>query len=350
MAKPAMTTSHEKLWSIQYLRFVAAFGVVVFHSCSGTAYEFPLGADGVHLFFVISGFVMWRMAAINPQTLQTFWGRRIRRIVPLYWAAIVLVVMMVRFLGVHPLASTDQIGPVVKSMLFIPYRSGDGSMFPVIYQGWTLNYEMFFYVVFGLVLLAPPPFRLSLLAISFIALWWCGSNYDADNPLLATYLDPVCIEFLFGVIAAELSLRFRSPGWMGAGALISGVVLVWLAEQFDSLPEFATRLGVAAGISAIVMGFVALEAAGKLPRIGWLKYGGEASYALYLFQIFGFEAVRPLIGAWPGGAKALAFAGSALLAGLLAHRLIEKPIADLLKPRPGGPPARDRQPLQVQAP
>jgi exopolysaccharide production protein ExoZ len=213
-------------------------------------------------------------------------------------------------------------------------------MGPVVSPGWTLNYEMFFYFVFGASLFISAAYRFALLAAFFLLLWWCGRNYTSDNVLLATYLNPICMEFWFGVVAAELSLRMRLPGWTGLGAMIAGVILMGLSAH-SGVAEPASRLTIAAGLAAILVGVVGLEAAGKLPRIGWLNYGGEASYSLYLAQVFGFEAVRPLIGGLPSPAKALAFAGAALLAGFIAHHFVEKPMTDLLnaKARRRRPPA-----------
>jgi exopolysaccharide production protein ExoZ len=342
-----MTVSDGKLWSIQYLRFIAALGVILFHSWADTHYPFPVGAAGVDLFFVISGFVMWQGVAEKPQTPGRFWSRRIRRIVPLYWTSIGLVVFLVHAFGIRPLGATDEVVPVIKSMLFIPYFNSNGSMGPVVSPGWTLNYEMFFYAIFGMSLFISASYRFLFLSAVFLILWWCGQNYDTNNVLLSTYLAPICIEFWFGVVAAELSLRVRLPGWTGVGAMTLGVILMGAPGHFHGVAEAASRLTIAVGCAAIVLGFVGLELAGKAPRIGWLKYGGEASYALYLAQIFGFAAVRPLIGGLPGPAQALAFAGSALLTGFLAHRFVEQPMSALLNAKTGLP--RGAMPLPVRA-
>jgi exopolysaccharide production protein ExoZ len=318
-----------KLWSIQYLRFVAAFGVIVCHACGATPHPFAFGAVGVDLFFVISGFVMWHGAAVKPQTPARFWSRRIRRIVPLYWTSIAAVVVLVHVFGVLPLGGSDEVGPVVKSLLFIPYYNSNGSMGPVVSPGWTLNFEMFFYGVFGVALFLPAKYRFWFLSAFFLGLWWCGQHYASDSVVISNYLKPICLEFWFGVAAAAATLRFRAPGWTGAGPMLLGVVLMWAPGHYADA-DAAARLTIAAGCAALVLGVVGLEAAGKLPRIGWLNYGGEASYALYLAQIFGFEAVRPLIAGWPGPAKALAFAAAALAAGFAAHRFVERPLSGLL--------------------
>jgi exopolysaccharide production protein ExoZ len=172
-----MSKSDGKLWSIQYLRFIAAFGVILFHACGPTRHPFAFGARGVDLFFVVSGFVMWQVTAAKPHTPGSFLDRRIRRIVPLYWTSIVLVVCLVHLFGVRPLGATDEIVPVIKSMLFVPYFNANGSMGPVVSPGWTLNYEMFFYVIFAVSLLFSAGFRFLFLAAIFLGLWWCGRNY-----------------------------------------------------------------------------------------------------------------------------------------------------------------------------
>ena len=51
------------LHGIQYLRAAAALGVVVFHAAERTGGDFAIGAAGVDVFFVISGFIMWVIAA-----------------------------------------------------------------------------------------------------------------------------------------------------------------------------------------------------------------------------------------------------------------------------------------------
>ena len=71
----------QKVHSIQFLRAIAAFTVLLFHLI-GPA--FVIGAAGVDVFFVISGFIMGSFAA-GGKPLQFFYHRLVR-IVPLYWA------------------------------------------------------------------------------------------------------------------------------------------------------------------------------------------------------------------------------------------------------------------------
>ena len=59
------------LYGIQYLRAFAALAVVVFHAAERTGEHFAIGASGVDVFFVISGFIMAVSLSGRPQTLPS---------------------------------------------------------------------------------------------------------------------------------------------------------------------------------------------------------------------------------------------------------------------------------------
>src|SRR5690242_14114495 len=118
--------------SIQYLRGLAALGVLAFHAAERAGGTFDLGAAGVDVFFVISGFIMWVIAAERPTTPAAFLSRRIQRIVPLYWA-VTLTVAAVAVLvpGSFPRLQVSW-AAVLKSLLFVPYEGADGLIAPLI--------------------------------------------------------------------------------------------------------------------------------------------------------------------------------------------------------------------------
>jgi exopolysaccharide production protein ExoZ len=84
---PTGGTQLSTIWSLHYLRAVAALGVVVFHALSDTGWDFHLGAAGIHLFFTLSGFMMWSIAGQGTTRPLSFLSGRVRRIVPMYWIA-----------------------------------------------------------------------------------------------------------------------------------------------------------------------------------------------------------------------------------------------------------------------
>ena len=127
----------KQIVSIQYLRSFGALAVVASH----VDHSAVVGQSGVDLFFVISGFIMWTMSARPIAPLAFLWNRMLR-VVPLYWVATLLMAL-------HQRAPLHD---VVRSMFFVPYFGAGDQIWPVLVQGWTLNYEMFFYILIGLVL------------------------------------------------------------------------------------------------------------------------------------------------------------------------------------------------------
>lgn len=103
---------------------------------------------GVDLFFVISGFIMWWTTSGIEITPGRFMLKRVHRIVPLYWAVtgfyVVVLLVAPRFMQTGALDPAHAIA----SFLFIPWQHPVlAPAYPLVTPGWTLNYEMFFYVV-----------------------------------------------------------------------------------------------------------------------------------------------------------------------------------------------------------
>src|SRR5260370_18583400 len=170
ISQPARPGS-SSLVSIQALRVIAALVVCWAHAINAVpaevAAEFPTlyGPFGVDLFFVISGFVMvYSSEGLFGKAGAPikFFARRLARIVPPYWAATAILVWFV-----VPYASTKA---VLGSLFFAPHVPSES---PLLFVGWTLIFEMFFYAVFAIALLAKR--RLAIVAcasvflISFVA-------------------------------------------------------------------------------------------------------------------------------------------------------------------------------------
>src|SRR5262249_27030727 len=147
--------------NLHLLRAVAALSVVYYHTTSEAGLNLPpaVGSHAVDLFFVISGFIIARTALDSP---KQFLLRRIVRIVPLYWTATLAVFWLALFTP-HILHSTrPDYRQLLCSLLFIPYETPEAGTLPTLILGWSLNYEMYFYVVFAIAL-AVVPRRASLL-------------------------------------------------------------------------------------------------------------------------------------------------------------------------------------------
>src|SRR5262245_48880975 len=87
--------------TIQYLRAIAASLVVFHHTMAPPAlnihYRRAFGEFGLDLFFVISGYIMWRTTVNGRRGPLEFWAARVVRIVPLYWifTSLFLVVALI---------------------------------------------------------------------------------------------------------------------------------------------------------------------------------------------------------------------------------------------------------------
>jgi len=144
--------------SVQMLRAIAATMVVFVHmDLQLQRLHYPtLGtnwmASGVDIFFVISGFIMWTSVERRPEmTASSFFRNRLIRIVPLYWFATTLVLMVA--LIAPQVLNTTVLRPwhAIASYLFIPARHPTTGLFwPLLIPGWSLNYEMLFYAIFAI--------------------------------------------------------------------------------------------------------------------------------------------------------------------------------------------------------
>lgn len=318
------------IWSMQYLRAVAALGVVMFHCLGDAGFEFHLGSAGIHLFFTLSGFMMWSIAGNGRIRPLPFLLGRIRRIVPMYWIATATAVASTYFVPGFFYQATRQVSNIVKSLLFIPQLGVDGGIFPVLYQGWTLQYEMYFYLLFSLCLLCPHGFRLRLLCLTFAALAGAGVILEPGSPMLHVWTDPICLEFAAGALVAHHGWRLRSPR-NAMGIAILGAVTFLLSDHFEPVLRYASPLMLAATASTLIVGLLSLEDLGKIPHVRLLLLLGEASFAIYLFQDLGFalvlqitETSKPLL------AISLS-AFSAVATGVCIHWIVERPLNASMK-------------------
>ncbi len=313
------------LYGIQYLRAFAALAVVVFHAAERTGGHFAIGAAGVDVFFVISGFIMWVISDRRPVTPQRFLLDRIKRIAPSYW--LVTGIMVAGALaGLFPNLQLSA-GHLIGSLFFIPVRSpSSGEIWPVLVQGWTLNFEMFFYVLFAGALFLPRQWRLVFLTAVFGLFFVAGLLTHPSSAALETYTRPIILEFLGGVFIAELWIRRKvagtSLGLACIGAALCGFAAIYLmGAEFDE--SICGPLAM-----ALVFGMVSLETGGSIGRVPVLTYLGDASYSIYLWhtlaisvavkaaEILGIGGELTLLGAIAGGT----------IVGVGAYELVEKPL------------------------
>ena len=243
-------------------------------------------------------------------------------------AAILLLPTHVRHSQADPVS-------ILTSILFVPWVRADGQIVPILSQGWTLNYEAFFYVAFALALLHRR--GLTLLAAALVLVAALHSTIPAKWIALQFWTDPIILEFVAGIGLAKLWLAdVRLNAAARVGLAIASLVLF---VEADNLGLHALGRTVANGIPAALLAAAFLfgdgdERAGRIR--GALITGGDASYALYLSHTFTINLVVMAIGssmsAWP--LLAIAFACS-IAVSLGVHRLVERPLLRILHRRFG---------------
>jgi exopolysaccharide production protein ExoZ len=318
------------LYGIQYLRALAALAVVFFHAAERTGGQFRIGAAGVDVFFVISGFIMWVMSERRLTTPLQFLLDRVERIAPLYW--IVTVIMIVGAIaGLFP-NMTLTIAHTLGSMLFIPVRSpSNGDVWPVLVQGWTLDFEMFFYAVFAVALVLPRRFRLPFIAGLFTAFVLAGLWFRPQSSLLLTYTRPIILEFVAGAILGRFWTEGKVPGRAIGLFLVALSLCGFASVQLLHLDFDEFTCGPLA--IALVLGAVAVEASGTLPRLPLLAHLGNGSYSIYLWHTLAISIVTKVAApfALPQIMAVLLSALFGTLIGLAAHEAAEKPLRDCFK-------------------
>lgn len=326
------------LASIQYLRAAAALGVVVFHACQWRGWNFNVGRAGVDVFFVISGLIIWRITGAGEGSPYRFVWRRITRVAPIYWLVTLAVAAAVWpapfFLpNVHP-----RWDHLLLSLAFIPHLDPTGLPFPLLPPGWTLNYEAFFYLVFAAALFAPRRRQAAIVCAALFAAMAAG--VILADPVYILGANPLLAEFAAGIAIALLAEHRGLPGPRGGLALMAiGIALLAIPAALGWFSELGRPFIWGPPAALIVVGALAVEWSGALPRWPALARLGDASYALYLIHLPA-QAIIAQLFPHAGALRFLVLAVPASIAsGLACHALVEKPLIRLCRAWPRPAPA-----------
>lgn len=336
------------LAGVQILRFLAALLVVIGHlgveaaavgEKRGQAFALFAPLDwglGVDVFFVISGFIMFYLSHDKFEqkgAAGEFMRRRLVRIVPLYWICTTALLALAIAVPNQVAGGRPSLIETVASYLFIPWPRYDGQVFPILSLGWTLNYEMLFYVCFALALCVPR--RIGLAAL--VALFWAfaiGAAFAPRDAWLIQFLGyPMVVEFPLGIGLAALYLRgIRLPTLVGIVAALLGIVIAVILYQ-QSAYLYTWRL-VTGGVPAILLvGAVVLCAPPRQSTVtSALAFLGDASYSIYLTHPFAIKAVGLVWARTDLGIAAMIPVAVvlAVVLGALTHVVVERPLLRLL--------------------
>ncbi|AWA39898.1 acyltransferase [Pseudomonas fluorescens] len=280
------------LISVQALRALAAWAVVCHHFMQ-IFFDFeargPIGqlfidkgAVGVDIFFVISGLVIFLSTEGKALPPARFLLYRLFRIVPAYWLYTVLMAVLVVF--ARPLLPDQTVdwSHLLLSLLFIPTENPGGyGIYPTLNVGWTLNYEMLFYVLFAWALLFRLQVRLLVVAALLFAVCqaWTGFGWVSQF-----YRSDIVYEFLLGIGIGMLYRR----GWIGPALWLPLLGIGAALVAIYHLPPEPRLLNWGVPSAVLVMASMALERHVERNRL--LKLLGDCSYSVYLMHVLVLSA------------------------------------------------------------
>jgi len=289
-----MNKEKTKLVYLQVLRGIAALLVCFFHFRN--FFKFPEnwgqtlfgnGRIGVPMFFIISGFIMAyttkHLSGNKLADVKTFLLKRIIRILPLYVILTIGFVILQYEVGYH---IKSNFWDVIQAFLFIPNNS-----YPPLYVGWTLNYEMFFYLIFGLCLIFGNKRHYAFLVSIIILLiviplatkgfvnFNQHKGYNYISPIMSLITSHLIWQFGLGVAFAYLLPKLTINFTARCILLVLSVILFSFHYfiYFDFYQSDLVFCGLLVG-SIVLFDFSGIN----LKAPGFLVFLGNISYSLYL--------------------------------------------------------------------
>lgn len=287
IAVVAISESNRRI-GLQWLRICAAMMVVFFHAAGylqlikGNNWGLetvPLwfGGTGVYLFFAISGFLMAKI--MTTTTWQDFLVHRLLRIFPAFFCVVILFSGVGLFTGIGP-----EFDP--GALLLTPL--GQSIRYPLLVE-WTLVFEIAFYLVVALVIMAKWQEKALPILVGWLVLVLLSGFIFPERPvtsLFAPYhllLSVHTVAFIAGMLF-PISIRSnRAPH--PAIVVLAVFVAYWF---FPAQEEIIMRWVVGVVSALLVFSIAEYRPFGDrdfnlLDRIGD-RLGGY-TYAFYLVHI-----------------------------------------------------------------
>jgi peptidoglycan/LPS O-acetylase OafA/YrhL len=363
---------------VQITRFVAASVVVIAHAESRLVRSFPehaastyvfgigdlrtWGHFGVDLFFVISGFIMFwvtRPLFGRPGAQAQFLLKRLLRVAPTYWLLTAVAVgLLVVAPGLFSYRGQSDPAWVLASLLFIPWQAPEGFVAPVIGLGWTLNFEVYFYLCFSIVLLLPANRALQTITATFVTCAILGTVAEIEAPWLRQGTSWLLVEFVLGLWIARLftdaPLVFaRVARWIGpvGAAMLVATIFFDPASHHGAHDNQGLRFALwgvpSAAILAWTLTWRLRPSDSGIGRA--LMRLGDASYSIYLVQVFtlpGFALVFKYFGLQHHisfDVLVVVLATCTTAAGYMFFAFVERPLTHTLQAKLGDARRRPRE-------
>ncbi|AJC80038.1 acyltransferase 3 protein [Rhizobium etli bv. phaseoli str. IE4803] len=291
-----------KIDSIQMLRAVAAILVVVHHTLRAytnhapgymrdlteSAFAFPWFRDGlgsgVDIFFIISGFIMVYVSrdhAEGQKSPMDFLRLRAERIYPPYIIATIFLIFLV-FASTRTLPSDYSLWRISASLTLLPSFDANGLVQPILGVGWTLSYEMYFYLSFAVALAIGRQRYMPVLSAIIAVAWLVASMINSSSALGVFFANPITFEFLFGCWIAFFYQANKLPRFHPL--FIFPAIVSIIAAMYLHLPGVWRPIYWGLPGAVIFIAVLSLQDnQNTFRRI--VVFLGDASYSIYLIHI-----------------------------------------------------------------
>lgn len=277
---------------LDLVRFFAAVSVVLYHTWDRFFPQYPIkwpGHEAVVVFFVLSGYVIAHTVNCPGVTFASYVQHRIARILPVAYTALILA-LVACLLKPELNKYSGLWWNTLSNALFIAQSGPLAVVAPLNPPFWSLNYEVWYYTIFGIWVFALPTWRVSLI---IVAAFLAGPKILL---LLPVWLMGVILYRHMPTLTKKLGWFFLFSSLVAAGLLTWLDVSDYLREQLYKAMPFAWRahystqflydliLGV-----VVAVNFTAIASLGGIGK--WLNYAAKpirycagCTLSLYLFH------------------------------------------------------------------
>lgn len=286
------------LHGINAARAISCLLIVFYHitqylEANGLPIWYPLKTPGLHLFIVISGFMLVYTTREND-TGGRFLLKRLARIVPLYWTLTLCVILMASWRGWLFPGTDLSLHGIASSLFFVPSENFVGHIHPILFTGWTLNYIVLSYALFAVAMFAPFKYR-PYVAVALLVAFMMMASQTPDPVMRRFWTDPFLLELIAGMAAAMLIKKASVLQWasrysMWPLIIISGIVLLVASAWPMTEVERALSCGLSAGV--FVFALALRDVQRHAAKEGPLQPVARLSYSIYLVH----PLVIPLVG------------------------------------------------------
>lgn len=272
--------SKNKIEILQIIRLVSAIFIILYHS----HFIGDHGYFGVELFNILSGFLLIYTTEKVFSTDKMF-IKKIIRIVPLYWAMTFITYLLVMLMPSISLMTEAKLEYLIKSLFFIPFVNSYGYNVPVLSVGWTLNYEMFFFIIFLIAMKINPKkrFQISFLLTLFICI--VGNTFAKDIFIINYFANIYIFEFILGMasfyVYKYIESRYNYNFFWYISAIIS---FLWLL--LDIGVSININRFIRLGLPAFILFISILKLYGNYSFDRRLIKLGNMTYSVYLVEFY----------------------------------------------------------------